>query len=220
MKLIQTTKNNMYNRQLFIMGILAIIIAPLVLFDTVIVYKLPFLNSISESGTIANQTSPILPIILGALAIFGLSYKSKWNSRGDTLCTKVMAIGFLLVAMQMCGSDYVIQDKVGALGLSKFTSNIVHSIGALIGFGSLLIWQLFYFTKSGSIKTKEKIKRNKIYYTCSALSIIGIAVFIVGALLNLSHYVFWAEFILLTLAGVSCIVKSEMLSIFKDKTED
>ena len=44
----------------------------------------------------------------------------------------------------MCGSDYVIQDKVGVLGLSKFVSNIVHSIGALVGFGSLLIWQLFY----------------------------------------------------------------------------
>lgn len=217
MKLIQTTKNNMYNRQLFIMGLLAIIIAPLVLFDTVIVYKLPFLNSISESGTIANQTSPILPIILGALAIFGLSYKSKWNSRGDTLCTKVMAIGFLFVAMQMCGSDYVIQNRVGVLGLSKEISNVVHSIGALIGFGALLIWQMFYFTKSGLNKSPEKVKRNKVYYTCSALSIIGIAIFIAGSLFNLPHYVFWAEFVLLTLAGISCIVKSEILPIFRDK---
>lgn len=218
-KLTQTSKNNMYNRQLFIMGILAIIIAPVCLFDTVFIYNLPFLNSISESGTVANQTSPILPIILGALAIFGLSYKSKWNSKGDNLCTKIMAIGFLLVAIQMCGSDYVIQDKVGVLGLSKELSNIVHSIGALIGFGSLLIWQAFFFTKSGINKTKEKLIRNKIYYTCSLLSVIGIMLFILGSIFNMNHYVFWAEFILLTLAGISCIIKSEILPIFKDKTE-
>lgn len=210
-------KDRMYNRQLFIMGVLAIIIAPLVLFDTVFVYNLPFLNSISESGTIANQTSPILPIILGALAIFGLSYKSKYNSLGDSLCTKVMAIGFLLVAMQMCGSDYIIQNKVGVFGLSKEVSNIVHSIGALIGFGALLIWQLIYFTKSGSYMTPEKKRRNRIYYTCSALSAIGILIFVVGAVLHLAHYVFWAEFVLLTLAGTSCIIKSDITNILSDK---
>lgn len=210
-------KTNMYNRQLFIMGILAIIIAPLVLFDTVIVYNLPFLNSISESGTIANQTSPILPIILGALAIFGLSYKSKYDSFGDSLCTKIMAIGFLLVAMQMCGSDYVIQSKVGVLGLSKDLSNIVHSAGALLGFGALLVWQMFYFTKSGPYKTPEKVKRNRVYYICSSLSIIGILIFIVGSILTLPHYVFWAEFVLLTLAGISCIIKSEVLPILNDR---
>ena len=210
-------KTNMYNRQLFIMGILAIIIAPLVLFDTVFVYGLPFLRSISESGTIANQTSAILPTILGSLAIFGLSYKSKYNSLGDTLCTKIMAIGFLLVAFQMCGSDYVVQSKVGVFGLSKELSNIVHSIGALIGFGSLLVWQGWFFTKSDGSPTKEKLKRNKVYYTCSALSVVGIIVFIIGALFSLTHYVFWAEFILLTLAGISCIIKSDILPIFRDK---
>lgn len=210
-------KNNMYNRQLFIMGILAIIIAPLVLFDTVIVYGLPFLNSISESGTIANQTSPILPTILGSLAIFGFSYKSKWNSRGDNLCTKIMAVGFLLVAFQMCGSDYVIQNRVGVFGLSKELSNIVHSVGALTGFGALLVWQLFFFTKSSGTKTREKVLRNKIYYACSTLSIIGILIFIIGAIFDLAHYVFWAEFVILTLAGISCITKSEILNIFRDK---
>lgn len=210
-------KHNMYNRQLFIMGILAIIIAPLVLFDTVVIYGLPFLNSISESGTIANQTSPILPTILGSLAIFGFSYKSKWSSFGDSLCTKIMAIGFLLVAFQMCGSDYIIQDKVGVFGLSKELSNIVHSAGALIGFGALLVWQGMFFTKSSGNKTREKKIRNKIYYTCSALSIIGILIFIIGAIFNLAHYVFWAELVILTLAGISCITKSEILNIFRDK---
>lgn len=211
-------KTWMYNRQLFIMGILAIIIAPITLLDAMIVYDLPFLNSISESATIANQTSPILPVILGSLAIFGLSYKSKYNSLGDTLCTKIMAIGFLLVALQMCGSDYVIQNKVGAFGLSKDISNIAHSIGAIIGFGALLIWQAFYFTKSGTIKTKEKIKRNRLYYTCSAISLLGIIFFIVGLIINIPHITFWAEFIILTSSGISCIIKSSMLNILDDKS--
>ena len=128
-----------------------------------------------------------------------------------------MAIGFLLVAFQMCGSDYVIQDKVGVFGLSKELSNIVHSAGALIGFGALLVWQGVFFTKSSGNKTREKKIRNKIYYTCSILSVIGILIFIIGAIFDLAHYVFWAEFVILTLAGISCITKSEILNIFRDK---
>lgn len=213
----------MYNRQLFILGILSLIIAPLVVFVTCILYKLPFPESISETATISNRSSVILPTTLGALAIFGLTYKSKYKSLGDTMCARIMGIGFLLVALQLCFSGrYIEFSRVGAFALPPYISNIVHCFGALVGFGSLLIWQRFYFTKTSDKEnmTKEKIKRNRVYKICSLLTILGIIVFILGSLHLVPQnfpYVFVAEAIILTLAGISCIVKSEMLNILRDK---
>jgi hypothetical protein len=56
--------------QLKVMGFIVIFIAPVVGIITSLLYGLPFPQSVSETGTIANQVSPILPFGLGALALF------------------------------------------------------------------------------------------------------------------------------------------------------
>jgi len=209
------------SRQLFILGCLSIMIAPLVALITVKVYGLPWPHSISETGTIANQVSPILPLILGGLGLFGLTYKSKYT-KADTACAVVMGIGFILVAIQMCASDYVTVNKVGVLGLSKEASNIVHSVGALVGFGAMLVWQLFFFTKTANrdLMTKQKKIRNICYYINSALTLTGITIFILGSLGVFKEefcHVYWAEALILTFAGLSCIIKSGVTPLFRDK---
>ena len=213
----------MYNRQLLVLGILALLVAPIVWFVTCVVYGLPFPESISETATIANRTAMVLPTILGALGIFGLTYKSRHNSKGDTWCGRIMGIGFILVALQQCFSEtYIEYARIGAFGLAPEVSNIVHSVGALLGFGTLLVWQFVFFTKTDPRvpMTEEKRKRNTLYRVCSAFTLIGITIFGMGAL-GLVHetfaFVFWAEAAILTFAGISCIVKSEMFNIIKDK---
>jgi mannose/fructose/N-acetylgalactosamine-specific phosphotransferase system component IID len=94
-----------------------------------VVHGLPMLNSISESGTIPNAVSPILPFALGSLALFVLNYSLKYayanhkealsqmRKRNDIICIYsfrrrldkvfpiLMAVGFTIVAMQMCSSE-------------------------------------------------------------------------------------------------------------------
>ncbi|MDR2569159.1 MAG: hypothetical protein LBD23_02525 [Oscillospiraceae bacterium] len=74
----QNTESDFRKFQLLLLGLISISIGPAVLFFTMIVHDLPMLNSISESGTIPNAVSPILPFALGALALFALSYSLKY----------------------------------------------------------------------------------------------------------------------------------------------
>lgn len=205
------------NKQLIILGILAIILAPITILATMI-YQLPFPTSISETATIPNQTSPILPLILGGLGLFGITYQSKYNSIGDRLMAFLIGICFVVVALQPCDSVYITQSKVGVFALNPNASNMVHSISALVGFLLLLIWQLFYFTKTHKDKTmtKEKKIRNKIYKTNSVLSIIGIVI-LVYIYKDNDNLIFYLEAMLLTLAGISCVVKGGL--ILEDKGE-
>lgn len=219
-----TDKGSLRKTQLIIMGFVALAIAPIVAIVTMVVYGLPFPNSISETGTIANQVSPILPFILGMLAIFSLSYSIVYAySKADSISTAGMFIGFTIVALQMCGSSYVNVPQVGILGVSKEVSAFLHSAGALIGFGSLLYWIIFCFTKSNlppGLRTKEKQIRNKIYYAAGGTIAICIILFIldvVGILNTDFPIIFWLEAIVLTFCGIACIIKGEL--ILKDKKE-
>ncbi len=196
-------------------GVLALLIGPLALCVTTFVYGLPFLNSISESATIANKASPILPYGLGALALFSLTYACKHSyDATDRILTGGMFAGFTAVTMQMCASPYILDDSVGFLGLSKSASNAVHEIGAIVGFACMILWILLCFRQSDrpkALRTAQKLARNKIY---TALGCGMIASLLILLLKRKGFFgapfpaVFLAECLMLAFGGLACLVKS------------
>ena len=211
------------NFQLACMGWLSIAIAPTVLIITTLIYGLPFPQSISETGTMANMVSSILPFALGALALFSLSYAVRYayDYFWDKLFTLCMCAGFTLVAMFPCASPYITVDRVGVLGVSPAVSNWIHCVGALIGFGAMICWILFCFTKSDKAKegqTKEKRLRNLIYNVMGYSVTVCLAFFalsVTGQLIIGFALTYWLEAVILCGSGVCCLVKSG--AVFKDK---
>ena len=200
--------------QLKTMGIVAIFIGPVVLFATMVIHNLPFPQSISETATIANRTAPILPFCLGALALFALTYAIiHAYDKIDRVVTGGMFTGFTVVAMQMCYSPYIEVQQVGMLGLSPHVSNLFHTIGAVIGFGCMIIWIMLCFTKSDKSKnaqTKEKRLRDICYFGLGTAMVFSLFLFVydfMGLLGNDFPVVFVTECLMLTFGGVACLLK-------------
>jgi len=209
-----TTKKGFRRFQLKAMGIIAIFIGPVVLFAAMVIHGLPFPLSISETATIANRTAPILPFCLGALALFALTYAIVHAyDRMDRVVTAGMFAGFTVVAMQMCASPYVDLERVGLLGVSPSMSGVVHNIGAVVGFGCMIIWIMLCFTKSDRAKnkrTKEKRKRDIICFWLSIAMVLSLALFVfnkMGMLGDDFPVVFVAECFMLTFGGIACLIK-------------
>ena len=200
--------------QLEIMGFIAIFIGPLVLFTTSVTYGLPFPNSISETATIANRTGAILPFCLGALALFAFTYAIVYAyDTMDKIFTFGMASGFTVVAMQMSNSAYIEVTRVGLLGVLPQTSGILHSIGAIIGFGSMILWIMFCFRKSDrrkELRTREKNIRNIIYFYSGIAMMLSLGLFILnltGIFGDNFPVVFVAECAILLFGGIACLIK-------------
>ena len=208
--------------QLKTMGFVSIFIGPLVLFTTSVTYGLRFPQSISETATIANKSGAILPFCLGALALFALTYAIVYAyDKLDKIFTSCMAAGFTVVAMQMCSSRYIKWPRVGLLGVSPQVSNTLHSIGALIGFGAMILWIMLCFRKSDKRKefqTKEKQKRNGIYFYFGIAMVLSLGIFVlkwVGLLGTSFPVVFVTEFAMLLIGGIACVIKGGF--VLRDK---
>ncbi|MDR0889877.1 MAG: hypothetical protein LBM28_04420 [Oscillospiraceae bacterium] len=193
------------------MGIIALTLGIVCVLDTTFVYGYPFITSISESATIGNKTGMLLPFALGCMFTFCFSYVG-YNETERSL-VHTMGYFFLLVAMQICASPYVTENKVGLLGLRPVLSNSIHSISAIIGFGLMWIWVMFFFTKStpnGTV-TRQKRMRNKLYYTMGILMFFGFLLLILGRLGAFRSgfpYTWLAEEFILIPAGIAILVKS------------
>ena len=218
------TKLTFRRFQLVTMGFIAIFIGPIVLFTTSVTYGLRFPNSISETGTIANRVGAILPFCLGALALFSLTYAIVYAyDKMDKIFTFGMAFGFTVVAMQMCSSMYIEVTRVGLLGVSPQVSNILHIIGAVFGFGSMISWIMLCFRKSDKrkdLQTKEKHTRNKIYFYFGIAMVLSLGLFVlnsVGAFGDGFPVVFVAECAMLLFGGLACLIKGGL--ILKDEIQ-
>ena len=205
------------------MGWIAIFIGPVTALAVGVRPGYGFPSSISETATILDQTVSLLPYALGALSLFALSYAVIY--RYDTLdrvCTLLMCVGFAFVAFQPCASAHLVSDRVGVFAVSRNASGVIHNIGAVIGFGAMILWVL-RFTKSDKEKskqTKEKHLRNKWYFGLSILMSLALVLFIFhasGAFVVGFPIVFWMEFFILVPCGVSCLIKGGL--IFTDKAE-
>jgi len=195
--------------QLCVLGYIAISIAPIAWISACVIGGMGMLESISQSATII-QTSPILPFCLGGLASFAFSYAKKAAyDQLDAALTYVMAAGFTLVAMQQCASVYL-DGMAGVLFLPQAASNIIHSAGAVTGFGAMTLWILLCFRKGvvHLMRTDEKFIRNRVYTVLGGCMIGALGLFVVNHFVTIPYVVFWAEFCMLVPGGVACIVKS------------
>jgi hypothetical protein len=197
---------------LCVLGYIALVIAPLTLLISHIVYGLPFPDSISQTATMAGGTLDILPYCMGALAVFSFAYaKTSAHDITDAVCTYIMAAGFTLVAAQPCSSAYLPEGEVGIFKLSHEASGTIHSIGAVMGFGAMIVWIMFCFSKSdkpADLQTEEKKLRNDIYFLLGFLMISSLGVFIISHFIKIPHIVFFVEALMLIPGGLACIVKS------------
>jgi len=200
--------------QLQVMGFIAIFIGPIVLADAMLIHRLPFPQSISETATMPNMVSMILPFSLGALGLFALTYSAAYAFDNlDKAFTFLMFVGFTIVAMQMCDSQYVNVEHVGLFGLSPGWSASLHSIGAIVGFGSMICWVLLCFRKSDKKKnqrSREKNIRNTLYIYLGAAMVLSLGLFIVNAFGWFGENfptVFICEWLMLTFGGVACLIK-------------
>lgn len=201
--------------QLAFLGLVSILVGIICLLDAVIVYKLPALTSISESATTGIRCGMILPFALGCMFTFCISYVGYCKS--ERILARVMAIGFMVVAMQICNSQYVNESYVGVLGLTPEISNILHCIGAVVGFGAMYIWIAFFFTRGVPEPTPRKLVRNKVYVVCAIIMECGIAYFVIGIFGLAGPYsIFIAEELMLIPAGFALIVKSGIFLRDKD----
>jgi len=208
--------------QLKTMGFIAVFIGPIVLASTTLIHTLPFPSSISETATIANRTSPILPFCLGALALFALSYAITYAyDRLDRVLTFCIFAGFTIVALQMSASPYIEVNNVGILGVSEAMSGILHNTGALVGFGAMSLWIMVCFTKSDkprNAQTKEKRTRNNVYFFLGLAMMLLLGVVIlnfIGVIGDERPVVFVAEWVMLTFGGIACWIKGGLF--LKDK---
>ena len=218
------TKKSFWRFQLKAMGFIAIFIGPVVLFAAMLIHGLPFPRSISETATITNRTDSILPFCLGALALFALTYAIVYaHDRMDRIFTAGMFGGFTVVAMQMCASPYIQVQRVGFMGVSPTVSNILHSTGAVCGFGSMILWVMLCFTKSDKMKnmqTQEKRLRDACYFWLGALMLFSLIIFVfnfIGLLGENFPVVFAAECLMLTFGGIACLIKGGF--VLRDKHE-
>jgi len=200
--------------QLTILGFISLLLTPLVVTVCSVVYNYPFPDSISLTGTMANTASFILPFCLGMLAIFAVNYGLIHNHNlAERVLLFIMAIGFTAVALQPCYSQYVTLEYVGALHLTRATSNYIHSLGATLGFGSMIIWITCFFTMSDKPRhkqTAEKRLRNLVYVVSGLISSISLTTSLFERYIRFEHNaptVLISEFVILTFCGISILIK-------------
>ncbi|MEO6541285.1 MAG: hypothetical protein ABIN74_09855, partial [Ferruginibacter sp.] len=95
--------------------------------------------------------------------------------------------------------------------------HIMHFVFALLLFSVFIFFSIYLFRKTGpGRRTKQKDKRDKVYFTCGIIMILCIAGIAVGMiwLKEISatyHFVFWFESLALMAFGFSWVTKAEFL---------
>lgn len=211
------SSSKMSYTSLITLGFVAMLIGIGVVLDGCLVYNLPFFTSISASATTGLMTGMLLPFGLGMMALFFFNYRG--YDKTDEILAKIMAIGFTIVAMFPCSSIYTNGvESIGLLGLNPHSSNLIHSIGAVVGFASMAYWVGFQMTKGVMDEDKTVMKkwRNAVYRICFTLICFGILWFAIGDMIYPGGPNVWiAEEIILIPAGFACLVKGG--GLLKDK---
>jgi len=209
--------NKKVSFQMHFLGIIAFSIGILTMLSTTLAYRLPELTSISESATIGLGPSMILPFCLGSLVIYFGGYKGYCTS--EFWLTKVMAIGFALVALFPTDSEYAkVYDKISPFAVTPSVSGIFHALGATAGFLAMFIWVAFYFTRTHAHKrmTPMKRKRNVIYIACAGMMFAGLIIFALSIFNIMGNLgIFISECLVLMPAGFAIFIKGG--GILRDK---
>lgn len=163
------------------------------------------------SISVTYYITPVLPIVLGACAIFFMCYRSYETI--DTVINILSGIFAMGVVLFPCDNPYGLAN-VGFFQLPANISNIIHTTCAILLFVFLAYNIGFLFTKGTSKK------RNMIYRTCAIIMFVVMVIFAVVMILRNFTDVIpgWivvvVETILLFAFGIAWLTKGR--AIFKN----
>ena len=104
-------------------------------------------------------------VVLGSAGILLINYKG--YSLIDDITSTIAGVFGLFICLFPCSNIVEGKDiNVGILHLPSSTSNIIHTISAVIFFSTLAFMSFFLFTKSSGELTKQKNIKNIIYRVC------------------------------------------------------
>ena len=166
-----------------------------------LLYGDTFPNSISSTYYREPCIAPFM-IILGWASGILICYKG-YELVDDIICSFAGIFGFG-VCLFPCFSYRDVDGIVGTFQLPNETSDIIHTISAIIFFILLSYNSLFLFTKSDSNITDNKKKRNIIFRVCGVGMIASFALL----LFPIPHKVWVVETIALAFFGISWLTKA------------
>lgn len=179
---------------------------------------LPQVDGIQSSISAFHHTElrSVFAGVLFAIGLFLLSYRG--YDRVDRVagdCACVFALGVALFPTTPEPDPTALQEAVG----------VVHLVFAALMFGTLAFFSIRLFTKTDQSRIERpKQRRNAVYRVCGwailgSMALIGLWMALLRDLLpayEAHHPVFWLESIAIVAFGVSWLVKSEALPIFRD----
>jgi hypothetical protein len=119
---------------------------------------------------------------------------------GDKVLTLISSVSSACVAIFPCNNQ--VFDRCGLFMLPTQVSSVIHNISAAALFISFAVMILTQFTK-GHDKT-----RNRVYYICGTIIVLGIISQLITATLGISWMTLINEFVMLEAFAVAWIVKS------------
>lgn len=174
----------------------------------------PFPKSISSTYYLEPCITPFM-IILGWASGTLICYKG-YELIDDIICSFAGLFG-LGICLFPCYSVRDVDQIVGTFQLSANTSDMIHTVCAVIFFILLAFNSLFLFTKSTGEMTKNKKRRNIIFRVCG----VGMVASFALLLLPIPQAVWIVETVALIFFGISWFTKANCIPfLFADKKEN
>ena len=154
--------------------------------------------------------------LIGVFLISYRGYKPESGELSDNIITWVGGILILVVALVPTPYMGALNDCPTPICHESNAWGLVH-FGAAVGFFIAMSYMsLKKFTKGDTPFSSDKLKRNKIYRFCgwgmvAVLALSGILIVAFKANEKWDHMIFWVEVIMLTLFGISWLVKGKGL---------
>lgn len=152
-------------------------------------------------------------ITLGSAGLLLVTYRG-YDKADDVLNTLAGIFG-LGVCLFPCAAEL---GNIGTFQLPAATSDVIHTISAILFFGILAYNSLFQFTKGSDNPTVNKKKRNVIFRVCGVGMIVSFILLPIFTVLAVPYAVWTVEMIALTFFGISWLTKADYYPwLFADK---
>ncbi|MBQ0033981.1 MAG: hypothetical protein KBS77_01670 [Bacteroidales bacterium] len=215
--MVQTKEKRMYMRVRNVCGLLGTILPWLALFSAGLTHHESPDWWWSISATY--YQSPALVGVLVPASIVLLFYIG--YDKLDNIITSLSGVFGLLIVLFPCKVSWINDgNPVGFFQVPIEISAIIHNVSAMVFFLLIAFNSVYLFTKTGGEMTPRKRIRNMIYRICGWSMVAIMVVFLVLKLLHAPGYsIMIVEILLLTLFGISWLVKGEAFPFLNDVEE-
>ena len=160
-------------------------------------------------------------MMIGLLFAVSLYY---WAYEGydqmDRLITSVSAVMAMCIIVFPCADGRATSAEfVGLFCLPTALSGKLHTVAAIVLYLTFFI-QTLRFTKHGEVVTEQKERRNRVFYCCAALMVVGmlfiLATNVIEPLKQYHYFVLIGETFLQLAFGTAWLVKGECIKALND----